>query len=75
MKAKSRNSLKEPNPQFVAVDKDGNPGDTSILDENDVAYDPQKMTVDLTKAEKRRTTALMLAIQAYDHLIIRELYT
>lgn len=67
-----KKELPDPNPTFVAVDKDGNPGDMSVLDENDVAYDPGRMTVDLTKEQKRRTTALMMAIQAYDKLIIKD---
>jgi len=59
-------------PDFVAVSEDGRPEDMSVLDKQDVAYDPTQMTVDLTKAEKRRTTALMLAIQAYQNLIIKD---
>jgi len=59
-------------PKFIAENPDGTPADTVVLDEHDVAYDPTQMTVDLTKAEKRRTTALMLAIQAYQHLIIKD---
>jgi hypothetical protein len=60
-------------PHFVAVDKAGKPADPQDLAAlNDIAYDPTQMTVDLTKAEKRRTTALMLAIQAYQHLIIKD---
>ena len=43
-----------------------------MLDQQNIAYDPTQMTVDLTKAEKRRTTALLLAIQAYNHLIIKD---
>lgn len=61
-----------PDPKFVAVDKEGKPADVSVLDEADIAYDPAKMTMDLTRAQKRRVTALMLAIQAYDHLIIKD---
>jgi hypothetical protein len=64
--------MKEPNPKFVAVNEEGQPQDLSVLDSQDVAYDPTQMTVDLTKAEKRRTTALMLAIQAYEKLIIKD---
>ena len=63
-----------PEPKIVAVDKDGVERDTSVLEEQGVAYDPTKMTVDLTKEEKRRTTALMLAIQAQLHgMLIVEL--
>lgn len=60
------------NPKFVATDEEGNLRDSSILEEADIAYDPTRMTVDLTKEEKRRTTALMLAIQAYGNLIIKD---
>lgn len=62
-------------PHFVAVNKTGTEldrQDLAEMDKHDVAYDPTQMTVDLTKAEKRRTTALMLAIQAYQHLIIKD---
>jgi len=61
-----------PDPQFVALDENGAQRDTSILEEADVAYDPTKVTIDLTKEEKRRTTALMLAIQAYNNNIIKD---
>lgn len=46
--------------------------DTSTLEEAGVAFDPTRMHLDLTKDEKRRTTALMLSIQAYQHLIIKD---
>ena len=46
--------------------------DTSILEETDTAFDPRRMQLDLTKDEKRRTTALMLAIQAYTELIVKD---
>src|SRR5271169_74457 len=55
-----------------ATHPDGSKGDPSALEEAGVAYDPTRMTVDLTKEEKRRTTALLLAIQAYDKLIIKD---
>ena len=51
-------------PHFVAEHPDGSPGDAAVLD--------TQMTVDLTKAEKRRTTALMLAINAYQNIIIKD---
>lgn len=65
-----------PDPKFVGVTKEGEIVH-SIPALNEVAYDPTQMTLDLTKAEKRRTTALMLAIQAYEKLIIKdaEMYT
>lgn len=46
--------------------------DQSALEDAGVAFDPTRMHLDLSKAEKRRTTALMLAIQAYQHLIIKD---
>jgi hypothetical protein len=48
------------------------PKDLDILEEAGIAYNPADVTLDLTKAEKRRTTALMLAIQAYGNLIIKD---
>src|SRR5215510_2998038 len=48
----------------------GEPIDRSVLEEADVAFVPEKQHVDLSKEEKRRTTALMMAIQAYKNLII-----
>lgn len=56
--------------QVQAIDDRGNPVDTAVFEEAGVAFDPGTMHVDLTKAEKRRTTALMLAIQAYKNLLI-----
>lgn len=44
----------------------------AVLDEQGISYDPSKVTLDLTKDEKRRTTALLMAIQAYDKLIIKD---
>ena len=61
-----------PDPRFAGIDEEGKEASMAVLDENDIAYDPGKMTMDLNKAEKRRTTALMLAIQAYDKLIIKD---
>jgi hypothetical protein len=66
------NNTPLPNPRFVAIDEDGKPGDLSVLEEQNIAFDPTQQTLDLTKAEKRRMTALMLAIQAYDKLIIKD---
>lgn len=59
-------------PKFEAVDAGGQVADSSVLEEAEIAYDPTKATLDLTKEEKRRTTALMLAIQAYSNLIIKD---
>lgn len=65
--------MKEPNPKFKAVDPEtGETVDQSVLDETGTAYDPARMTLDLNKDEKRRTTALMLAIQGYSELIIKD---
>jgi hypothetical protein len=58
--------------EIVGVDGNGNNQDMSVLDQNDIAYDPGQMTVDLTKGQKLRTTALMMAIQSYDKLIIKD---
>lgn len=44
----------------------------AVLEEAGVAFDPTTQHVDLSKEEKRRTTALLMAIQAYDHLIIKD---
>ena len=42
------------------------------LEEAGVAFDPTTQHLDLSKDEKRRTTALMLAIQGYKELIIKD---
>jgi hypothetical protein len=42
----------------------------AVLEETGVAFDPTTQHLDLTKDEKRRTTSLMLAIQAYKNLLI-----
>jgi hypothetical protein len=46
--------------------------DIGVIEEAGVAFDPTSQHLDLSKEEKRRTTALMMAIQAYQHLIIKE---
>lgn len=51
---------------------DENETDLSVLEQTDTAFDPTTQALQLTKEEKRRTTALMMAIQAYNHLIIKE---
>jgi hypothetical protein len=43
-----------------------------VLEEANVAFDPSTQHLDLNKEEKRRTTALMLAINAYEKLIIKD---
>lgn len=58
---------------MVATDKKtGNPVDLSVLESSGVAFDPTTQHLDLNPDEKRRTTALMLAINAYSELIIRD---
>ena len=47
-------------------------GDLGVLEDAGVAFDPQTQHLDLSKEEKRRTTALMMAIQAYRELIIKD---
>jgi hypothetical protein len=44
----------------------------AILEESGTAFDPSTQHLDLSKEEKRRTTALMMAINAYQHLIIKD---
>jgi hypothetical protein len=46
--------------------------DLSVVEGAGVAFDPATQHLDLTKDEKRRTTALLLAIQAYRELIIKD---
>ena len=46
--------------------------DLRVLEETGTAFDPTTQHLDLTKEEKRRTTALMMAIQAYRELIIKD---
>lgn len=43
-----------------------------ILEESGTAFDPSTQHMDLSKEEKRRTTALLMAIQAYSNLIIKD---
>ena len=58
---------------IMAVDKStGEAVDVSALEDTNTAFDPSRMHLDLTKEEKRRTTALLLAIQAYQNLIIKD---
>lgn len=60
-------------PGVKVVDKaTGEAADLSVLEDAGVAFDPTAQHLDLTKDEKRRTTALMMAIQAYKELIIRD---
>lgn len=44
----------------------------AVMEETGTAFDPTVQHLDLTKDEKRRTTALMMAIQAYRELIIKD---
>lgn len=57
---------------IVATGPQGEVGDMSAIEEAGMGFDPTKVHLDLTKEEKRRTTALLLAIQAYDKLIIKD---
>src|ERR1051325_1339682 len=43
-----------------------------VLEDAGVGCDPRTQHMDLSKDEKRRTTALLLAIQAYQNLIIKD---
>lgn len=61
------------NPIIRATDHDtGEDVDLSVVERAGVAFDPTTQVMDLTKEEKRRTTALMLAIQGYKELIIKD---
>jgi hypothetical protein len=53
---------------------DENTGESkhAVLEEAGVAFDPTTQHMDLTTEEKRRTTALLMAIQAYNNLIIKD---
>jgi hypothetical protein len=44
----------------------------AVLEEAGVGFDPTTQHMDLSKEEKRRTTALLMAIQAYNNLIIKD---
>jgi hypothetical protein len=44
----------------------------AALEDSGVAFDPTTQHLDLTKTEKRRMTALMLATRAYHELIIKD---
>ncbi len=44
----------------------------AVIEDAGFGFDPSTQVVDLTKEEKRRTTALLMAIQAYDNLIIKD---
>lgn len=48
------------------------PGRHGILEDAGVAFDPASQHLDLSKEEKRRTTALLMAINAYSGLIIKD---
>lgn len=65
-------SAEEFDPRFDVVDRNGQSMDRSVLEETGTAFVPENQVLDLTKNEKRRTTALMMAIQAYQHLIIKD---
>ena len=46
--------------------------EVQVIEEAGIAFNPETQHLDLSKEEKRRTTALLMAIQAYDKLIIKE---
>jgi hypothetical protein len=47
-------------------------GSHAALEDAGVGFDPTSQHMDLSKEEKRRTTALLMAIQAYQGLIIKD---
>jgi hypothetical protein len=59
-------------PVIEAVDAQGAPVDSTALEAMGTMFDPATQHIDLTKDEKRRTTALLMAIQAYEKLIIKD---
>lgn len=54
------------------MDGDSEESKHVILEDAGVAFDPTTTHMDLSKEEKRRTTALMMAIQAYKNLLITD---
>jgi hypothetical protein len=59
-------------PEMVAENSEGEVIDSAVLEEAGTMFDPASQHLDLTKDEKRRTTALLLAVQAYEKLIIKD---
>ena len=47
-------------------------GDAGVIEEAGIGFDPSRQHLELSVQEKRRTTALLLAIQAYRELIIKD---
>lgn len=47
-------------------------GGGEALESAGLGFDPATQHLELSKDEKRRTTALMMAIQAYQNLIIKD---
>jgi len=43
-----------------------------VVEEAGIAFNPETQFIDLSKEEKRRTTSLLMAIQAYRELIIKD---
>jgi len=73
LKAERAKMTDDQTPEMQAMDqRTGKPADLSVLEEAGVAYDPTQQHLDLSKDEKRRVTALLMAIQAYRELIIKE---
>lgn len=52
--------------------KDEEESPYAAFEESGTGYDPTTQVLDLSKEEKRRTTALFMAINAYRELIIKE---
>lgn len=47
-------------------------GQHAILEETDTAFDPASQHLTLSKDEKRRTTALLMAIQYHSQTIVKD---
>ena len=58
--------------EVQSADQGSEAGDLSVMEEAGIAFDPTSQHIDLTKDEKRRTTALLMAISAYKELIIKD---
>lgn len=59
-------------PQIEAVNGQGEVVDSRAAEDMGTIFDPATQHIELSKEERRRTTALLMAIQAYDHLIIKD---
>lgn len=52
--------------------KDQEPADLSVVEDAGIAFDPTAQHLSLSKEEKRRTTALMLAIKYHADTIVQD---